>query len=258
MLSDLIDKYDDKRVYMIQRCLPPLQTVAGETGELDVEYTAFTWTKFHGFGVLNDPPYAAEETDIQEAKNMAGWSPTADDNHPLGSLWAFHIDNGSDRWCVLYRVAASPLKKCTLPFAFLGLEPGNYLAFDFWPQKFLGCFRDKIKLNPLPLGSCQVIALRKAIDRPQLISSSRHVGQDAVSVTGQDWLQDRQLVLQLNGVPETKEIYWISMPDGFTVSSVEGQGVSAKIRRKVKRPNVLAVGIEVYFGQKNGRLTIKC
>ena len=72
----------------------------------------------------------------------------------------------------------------------------------------MGRVGDKIKLGPLALGNCEVIALRRAKDRPQFISSSRHVSQDAVSVTGEDW-QDGSAYLQLKGVPETREIYWI-------------------------------------------------
>jgi len=258
MLSDSIDKYDAERVYMIQRCLPPLPAVAGETGPLDLEYTAFTWTKFHGFGVLNDPPYSAEDTDEQEARDMAGWSPSMDDNHPHGSLWAFHIDNGSQRWCVLCRIAVSPLKKCAVGLDALGLEAGEHLAFDFWQQKFLGKVEDKIKLGPLALGHCEVIALRRAEDRPQFISSSRHVSQDAVSVLGEDW-QDGSLILQLKGVPETKETYWIYLPEGFAVSSVEGQGLSAKVRKRIKRGNEQVVGVEVSFDASvEGRLIVKC
>ncbi len=247
MLSDSIDKYDKERVYMIQRCLPPLPAKAGETGVLDLEYTAFTWTKFHGFGVLNDPPYSAEEMGEQEARDMAGWSPSMDDNHPFGSLWSFHIDNGREGWCVLYRGAVSPLKKSVIGLEAIGLENGEYLAFDFWEQKFLGKVTDKIKCRPLALGYCQVISLRRAKGRPQFLSSSRHISQDAVSVAGEDW-RDGQLVLQLKGVPGTKEIYWIYLPEGFAVSSVEGRGASAKIRKMVKRGNEQVAGIEVSFG----------
>ena len=257
MLSDSIDKYDSERVYMIQRCLPPLPAVAGEAGELDLEYTAFTWTKFHGFGVLNDPPYSAEDMDEQEARDMAGWSPTMDDNHPVGSLWAFHIDNGREQWCVVYRTAVSPLKESVVSLDALGLENGEYLVFDFWPQKFLGKITDKIKLGPLPLGHCQVIALRRAKDRPQLISSSRHVSQDAVSVISEDW-RDGRLILELKGVPKTQETYWIHLPEGFAAASVEGQGLSARVSKKIKEGKGLVWGVEVSFEVQDSRLIVKC
>ena len=255
MLSDSIDKYDEDRTFMIQRCLPPLQTYAGETGELDLEYTAFTWTKFHGFGVLNEPPYSAEDMDEKEARDMAGWSPTMNDNHPHGSLWSFHIDNGSDKWCVLYRAAVSPLKKSTVSLDSIGLEDDCYLAFDFWQQKFLGKISGKIKLGPLSLGNCQVIALHRCKNRPQLISSSRHVSQDAVSVKEEDW-KNNSLILHLKGIPNTKEIYWIHLPAGFDIASLEGQGLTAKIRKKIKKQDGLVIGIEATFNQQDCRLIL--
>jgi hypothetical protein len=81
-------------------------------------------------------------------------------------------------------------------------------------------------------------------------------------VAGEDW-RDGQLVLQLKGVPGTKEIYWIYLPEGFAVSSVEGRGASAKIRKTVKRGNEQVAGIEVSFGVSEGsghiaELIVKC
>jgi hypothetical protein len=257
MLSDSIDKYDNERLYMIQRCLPVLQTVAGETGELDTDYTAFTWTKFHGFGVLNEPPYGAEDMDEQEARDMAGWSPTINNDHPLGSLWAFHIDCPAGRWCVLYRTAVLPLKESTVSFESLGLDKGEYLAFDFWPQKFLGRFRNKIKLGPLALGSCQVIALRTVKRHPQLISSSRHVSQDAVSVVSQSW-KENQLILNLKGVPKTCEIYWIHLPKKYSISSVSGEGLTAHTDKILEEPKGKVAAIKVSFENQDAQLVIKC
>ncbi len=256
MLSDSIDKYDKKRIYMIQRCLPPLPAVTAETGELDTEYTAFTWTKFHGFGVLNDPPYAAEDMDEKEAADMAGWSQTMNDKHPFGSLWTFHIDTGFDKWWVIYRVAVSPLKSSTVSFESLALEPGKYLAFDFWRQKFLGQFDNKIRFGKLRLGHCQVIALRKIKDRPQLISSSRHISQDAVSVLSQNW-QDGKLSLKLKGIAKSKETYWFHIPEGFEIENVTSRGLSARITRKIAEKQQIIAGIEACFDSVDAELLIK-
>lgn len=256
MLSDSIDKYDDERVYMIQRCLPPLSTVAGETGRLDIEYTAFTWTKFHGFGVLDEPPYRAEDMDEQEARDMAGWSPTMDDNHPYGSLWAFHIETAAGRWCVVYRAAVSELRESAVPLEALGLGEGEYLAFDFWRQKFLGRIKNEIQFESLKLGLCQVVAVRPVLDRPQLISSSRHISQDAVSVLNQSW-QDGELVLELRGVPCTKEVYWLHLPKGFEVTKISGCGLSAGLGEKVDEGKGQVVGAEVTFEKEQAQMAVR-
>jgi alpha-galactosidase len=256
MLSDSIDKYNDELIYMIQRTLPPLLTVPGETGSLDTDYTAFTWTKFHGFGVLNDPPYRAEVMDEQQARDMAGWSATMNDNHPFGSLWAFHIETAAGRWCVVYRVAVSPLRESEVPLEAFGLGEGEYLTFDFWKQRFLGRIRNSIRFEPLELGNCQVIAIRRAKNQPQLISSSRHISQDAVSVLGQSW-KDKELVLILKGIAGTKETYWLHLPDGFNVDNVYGEGLSANIGVKTDEEKGQVLDIEVNFKKEQAKLLVR-
>jgi hypothetical protein len=253
MLSDAIEEYDDpERVYMIQRCLPPLTTVPGETGPLDDEYTAFTWTKFHGFGVLDDPPYSAEDMNEEEARAMAGWSPTMDDEHPLGSLWSFHIRRECGEWCVVLRTAVLPLKESTVTFEQLGLEPGEYAAFDFWKQEYLGRVNGSLTCTPLELGHCQVIALRTVMDKPQLFSSSRHVSQDAVSVVNQEW-QDNGLILTLNGIPDTQETYWIHVPNGEKLVVAECDGLTVELGETDRE----AVPVRVRFSGTEAVLRLK-
>jgi hypothetical protein len=253
MLSDSIEEYDDpERVHMIQRCLPPLTTVPGETGQLDDEYTAFTWTKFHGFGVLDDPPYSAEDMDEEEARAMAGWAPTMNDEHPLGSLWAFHIRRDIGEWCVVLRTAVLPLKESTVTFEQLGLAAGEYAAFDFWQQEYLGRVTGSMACSTLELGHCQVIALRKVIDTPQFLSSSRHVSQDAISVCGQEW-SDGVLTLELEGVPDTEETYWIHVPNGEELTVAGTEGLTAK----VKPVHGEAVPIQVTFNRTEAELRLR-
>jgi hypothetical protein len=69
----------------------------------------------------------------------------------------------------------------------LGLPPAKeYVAFDFWANKFLPPFKDTLSVV-LEKDSCCVIAVRPASDVPQLISTSRHVTQGIVDVTSEKW-----------------------------------------------------------------------
>jgi len=236
---------------MVQRCLPPLTTVPGETGPLDDEYTAFTWTKFHGFGVLDDPPYSAEDMDEEEARAMAGWAPTMDDEHPMGSLWAFHLRNDSGQWCVMLRTAVLPLKESTVTCDQLGLEMGEYAAFDFWKQEYLGTYTDSILCTELPLGHCQVIALRKVTGAPQFLSSSRHVSQDAISVLKQE-VTDTLLTLTLKGIPDTTETYWFHAPNGEKLTVADSEGLTAEVGALQKE----AVPVKVTFSNEQAVLRL--
>jgi len=226
MLSDALHEYDESRLRLIQRCIPPLTTVTAETGPLDGDYAAYTWTKFHGFHVLEEQPFDTEEASDEEARNQAGDWPTINDDHPFSTLWAIHLDTQVGRWCVVGRFASIPLRASRLRMRALGLDPQrDYLVFDFWKQAFLGRVRGAMDCPALPLGHCQVLAVRPALDQPQLLSSSRHISQDAVSVKAQTWAAGA-LTLELEGVGGSSEVYWIHVPPGFRPQRATGSGLT--------------------------------
>jgi hypothetical protein len=225
MLSDAIEEYDEQRLDLIRKCIPPLTTVTAETGPLDADYAAFTWTKFHGFHVLNETPFDAETMTDTEARNQAGEWPTMNDRQPFSTLWAVHLETGIGRWCVVGRFAAIALSRARISAESLSLDPEqDYLVFDFWQQKYLGRIKGALDVPALELGHCQILALRPALERPQLLSSTRHISQDAVSVQAQTWAEN-DLTLQLRGVAGTSEWYWVHVPAGFQLSDVQGAGV---------------------------------
>jgi hypothetical protein len=130
------------------------------------------------------------------------------------------------RWCVVGRFASIALRKSRLRVDALSLNPEqDYLVFDFWREEYVGRARAAIDCPALELGHCQILALRPALDRPQFLSSTRHVSQDAVSVEAQSWA-DNKLALRLEGVSGTTETYWIHAPKGFEVDAITGHGLS--------------------------------
>ncbi len=75
----------------------------------------------------------------------------------------------------------------TLTAAKAGLEPHHsYFAFDFWGNAPLPPFSNDFKVE-VPARSCRVIAVRAAIGHPVLVSTSRHVSQGIVDVSGEKW-----------------------------------------------------------------------
>jgi len=227
MLSDALHYYDEKRLRLVQQCIPPLTTMTAETGPLDADYAAFTWTKFHGFHVLEEKPFDAETMTDEEARNQAGDWPTMDCAHPFSTLWAVHLESELGRWCVVGRFAAIGLRPSRLCIAKLALDPErDYLVFDFWQERYVGRVRGEIDCPGLALGHCQILAVKPALDRPQLLSSTRHVSQDAISVKAQMWAEGT-LTLRLEGVCGTSETYWVHAPRGFAVADVVADGLRA-------------------------------
>jgi hypothetical protein len=67
----------------------------------------------------------------------------------------------------------------------------TYHAFDFWGNAPLADFNGAFKID-VPAESCRIVAVRKAEGRPVLVSTSRHVTQGVVDISGEDW-QGNQL-----------------------------------------------------------------
>ncbi|WP_042276228.1 alpha-galactosidase [[Clostridium] dakarense] len=221
MLSDPLENYDKDRLDIIQRTLPTLKTFTGETGNIDLTYPAFTWTKLHGFAVPRENPVATEDITIEDAINMAGNYESMDDNHPFSSLWNIHIDREYRRWSILGRFATVPLKESNVYFKDLGLDNlKEYLAFDFWEKKYLGRIKESINCRALDLGNCQIISLTEVKEHPQVIASTRHVSMDDVSIKSQNWINNT-LILDLEGIKNTKEEYVFHIPKGYTVENIK-------------------------------------
>lgn len=69
----------------------------------------------------------------------------------------------------------------------VGLPPeSEYVAFDFWANKFIPPFRDIVHAT-LPPNSCRILAVRPVSNVPQVISTSRHVTQGIVDLTDEKW-----------------------------------------------------------------------
>jgi hypothetical protein len=68
-----------------------------------------------------------------------------------------------------------------------GLDPAkSYFAFDFWANAPARSFSGDFKYE-VPAQSCRVIALRAAAGHPVLVSTSRHVSQGILEVSGEKW-----------------------------------------------------------------------
>jgi len=253
MLSDPIDLYDEQRIYNIQRCMPPLKTYTAETGPLDVRYQAYAWTKMHGVAFTGSLELDWQEVTEDDAYLLAGDHETMEDNHPLSSLWSFHIKTDAGKWCVVQRIGTLPLKPSTLHVSKLGLDPSKaYIGFDFWNQKYLGEIKVAFEVGALETGFTEVFALREKLEHPQFIASSRHVSMDAVSVKTQEW-SDGTLTLDLDCPENTTETYWFHCPAGWQFDAAQAEGTEIEMTQS---EDGTAVALAITFQQRETRLAV--
>ena len=163
MLSDTTDAYTEEKLEIIRKTLPPLTTCTAETGPLNLDFPAYTWTKLHGFAVQShETPVEMEDVNLKDAYDMAGIYPTMNDKHPFSSLWSFHINHAGETWCVAGRFATIPLKASKLNLEQISLDASaSYHVFDFWNEKYLGKVTGEVAVKELGLGECQILGFRK-------------------------------------------------------------------------------------------------
>jgi hypothetical protein len=69
----------------------------------------------------------------------------------------------------------------------IGLPPAKeYVAFDFWANKFVPPFSGQLT-SSLSGQSSRILAVRPVSEFPQLLSTSRHVTQGIIDVTDEKW-----------------------------------------------------------------------
>jgi hypothetical protein len=102
----------------------------------------------------------------------------------------------------------------------LGLSAGSrYIVFDFWGQKLLGVYQDRMKIE-VESHDTRVLFVHPFLNRPQLIGLSRHI-TGAYSILALAWDNAKS---QLRGSSETVagEPYtlFVYVPEGMTASQV--------------------------------------
>ncbi len=83
----------------------------------------------------------------------------------------------------------------------LWLDPSKtYLAFDFWKQRFVGEISGEITVSVQP-GSVTLLTLHEKKDKPQFISTSRHVLQGAVEIEDINWDENTKTLYGISTAP---------------------------------------------------------
>lgn len=96
----------------------------------------------------------------------------------------------------------------------LRLEDGKYLVYDYFRNTYLGISSDMIQLELAPYET-RVLAVRPLLDRPQIVSTSRHLSQGAAELCNVAWKGNKLTVIS-KLVKGDEYKLTIHVPDGFT------------------------------------------
>ena len=101
----------------------------------------------------------------------------------------------------------------------LRLYDGEYLVYDYFSDEYLGEYRSSIILTLKPY-STRVLAFRRKQDRPQLLSTNRHLTQGAAELLDMSWSEE-SLELNLTSRLVKDDLYKavFYLPEGYALKS---------------------------------------
>jgi len=133
----------------------------------------------------------------------------------------------------------------------LGLIPGKtYHAFDFWANEPIPDFTGSFKTQVAPR-SCRVIAVRANEGHPVVLSSSRHITQGIVDITGELWRGGKLSATSKVVGNDPYELCIAGLTDGGKTWKLVSVDIS---------PSDKAAGVTVSFHESSGlvRVTLRC
>lgn len=175
MLSDKPEVYrDEANLAGLRRAAPVLFSVPGQLYDFDESKTR---------NLIRTPRTAI----------TSGRDPSPIDANQYGPVcpwWLNEFNLSVGSWDVLHRLNWTDrgADKIAVKFADLGLEPDTvYLVYEFWSRTFLGPCTGSVELPALPPMGMGSYAIRRQVDHPQLVSTSRHLSQGAVDLKSIVW-----------------------------------------------------------------------
>ena len=156
--------------------------------------------------------------------------------------WLQEIDRPFEHWSVLSRIQwgekrqtewkwdMKGLPQREIKFADLGLhDDRDYLAFEFWSQKFLGKSSGSFTAPAMDEDNgMQAFVIREAREHPWIISTTRHISQGAVSLSDVKWDAGAKTLSGKSAVVAGDPyVLTVHVPPGFRLAQtvVEGEKV---------------------------------
>jgi len=203
MLTDLPEVYRTDRAEAARRTAPVLFTRPGQVYDVDPSRSSLL---------------AMANTEL----SGSGPRPFDADQREIVSLYQLDIARPFEQWTVLGRTGDDAE---AIPLAELGLAPGtDYAAFEFWTRQFLGVVRDTLQPGPVdPRFGVQVVCLRRRLERPQLLATSRHVTCGGPDVRDVRW-RDNALSGESILVAGDPYVLHLTEPDGYRFDGVQATG----------------------------------
>jgi len=205
MLSDRAEVYrDEKNLSGVRRASPVLFTVPGQVYDVD--------------------PVTSDKVIEGLRPNKGGGVGPIDAKHdrPVCPWWLLEVDRPYEHWLVAARFNFSEREKLPrrrVALADLGLAPDvDYLVYEYWSNEFLGARRGAFPAAEQDPKSVRIYSIRRKLDHPQILSTSRHISQGAVDLARVVWNdKTRELSGTSRVIQGDRYVITLHVPERYTV-----------------------------------------
>jgi hypothetical protein len=176
--------------------------------------------------------------------------PTMDTGYPVdlfvrkpAQVWNMPIVRPFGRWCVLgvFNYGDGTREPFTAKLDAqrdLRLDPEKeYLVYEFWTKTFLGSFKKTFTSRTIQPRDCDVYCIVEKLDRPVLLSTSRHVRQMAMDIKDLSWDAATKTLKSVSRavsgdpyqlrvyMPESYRLDRVVLPSGLTATTHTENGL---------------------------------
>jgi hypothetical protein len=148
---------------------------------------------------------------------------------PMPSTMMLKIERAFESWSVLARFNWSGRRRDLT----LALPPGRWHVFEFWERRYYGGCEGELVLERVPAHGVRMLALRKALDRPQVVGSTFHYSMGAREI--EDMRYDvRRKTLRVDLLPVAKRSgqLFVHAPRGYRLARALLGGGPVDVRRE--------------------------
>ena len=154
--------------------------------------------------------------------------------YEMAPVWDLKVARAFATWDVVSLFNWSDKRAATvrLKFGDLGLDAqASYLVYDFWGGKLLGVMERRLEME-VPPQSNALLAIHPKLDRPQFLSSDRHVTQGATSLLDLEWdAAAASLFGSTALVPNERTTITLYAPEGFELQSAAANAATVQARQ---------------------------
>ena len=159
------------------RALASWVTLTGQLNASSIQFASLSPERLHLLQrTMPAHPYKPRPVDLFE--------------HRIPRVWLLRAGRGPARRDVigLFNWQEKDEIQIQYPLARIGLRrtKAGYVGFDYWADEFVEPFKGTL-MATLPPASCRILAVRPVADRPQVISTSRHITQGIIDLVAEQW-----------------------------------------------------------------------